>query len=404
MPYKSCSLFGSLRYLSCIKNSVSLINGPSGCAFFNRNNIVVVNGYYTAIEKVQIPKIFSIDFDEQDVIFGAQSKMEKAIDDIIKKYDPEVVFLFNCCVSEVIGEDIDSLAKQKQTEHGTLVLPVHSAGFKGDHKFGMRMACDILFDNFFCHSNEKCEDRVNILGDLDYHNRSSKVLIDVLNEIGINNINHIPGNASVNELMKASSASLNIVTCENASRHLANKFLDNSNIPYIGNDSGLYGIDNTYKTCLEIYNFFNKSASKLDMLYQSSKKDLHEIRVKLEGKKAFIVAGTRRAIGYSNILKELGIEIQVIFSESEEKYINKNDFLPFSENVLLNESPEDLATIIEKERPDFILSTLSELIAPHKYVKRLSDDFAGFTGSKRMGEYLLSSINSDDRTYLRIQE
>lgn len=135
IPFKSCSLFGSLRYLSNLKNVVCLIHGPSGCSFFNRGAMISLNGYYCSKQKVPIPKIYCTDFNENDTIFGGIEKLNKAVDEIVDKLSPEAIFILNCCVSEVIGENIDDVAANSSIKHGINIIPVHSAGFKGDHKY-----------------------------------------------------------------------------------------------------------------------------------------------------------------------------------------------------------------------------------------------------------------------------
>ena len=45
---------------------------------------------------------------------------------------------------------------------------------------------------------------------------------------------------------------------------------------------------------------------------------------------------------------------------------------------------------IEREKPDYIFSTLPELIAPYRYLPRPEVDFSGMEGSVRMAAYLAS--------------
>ena len=49
-PFRSCYLFGALRYLANLKDTVCLIHGPTGCSFFCRNSVMILNGYKDTVE------------------------------------------------------------------------------------------------------------------------------------------------------------------------------------------------------------------------------------------------------------------------------------------------------------------------------------------------------------------
>lgn len=401
-PFRSCSLFGALRYFCNISNSVILIHGPSGCSFFNRNAMIRLNGYYSAKHVVPVPHIYCTDFDENDVIFGGTEKVKNALSEIIEKLSPEVVFVMNCCVSEIIGEDIDNIAVEFTRRYGIRVIPVHSAGFKGDHKYGMKMASEILFREFIDNENPRRSMCVNILGDLDYFNHTSQELIRVLNEAGVASIHLVPGNCSINELQHVSEASLNIITCGNASRHLAQLFYERFQIPFIGDNASLFGIENTYNTYCKIFDTLNLDKAMLDKKRQCAQERLQQYLPFFKGKSAVIVSGTRRALGYAEIFKNLGIEIKLIFSEFDPVYTDQKDFMKYSQNVFLNYYPNDMIRKIEDMNPNFIFSTLSELVAPYKYIARTDDDFAGFDGVERMAKHLITKFEEGEKLFVKI--
>lgn len=390
--YQSCSLFGALRYFANIEDSVCVINGPSGCSFYARNAVVNLNGFFESLSEVKIPHIFTVDFTEKDVIFGNEERLERALSDIIQKYQPKLIVVFNCCVSEIIGTDIDQIAKDlSERENNTKVIAVHSAGFKGDQRHGMKLAAQLLFDNIFqkrIGQINTVKDKVNILGDFDYFNRSTKELVEKLKKIGISNITQVPGSCSIDELYAAPDASLNIITCQNASRYLAELMKAKFGIPYIGKGFDLYGLDNCFKSYLSLYQFFGKDTLELEQEYKETKDALNSYKSILAGKHAIIVAGTRRSLGYAAILKELGMNVDLIFCENIDTFIKREEYLRYSENVLLNVRIDDLAYQIKRINPDIILTTLPEMVAPNQYIPRLSDDFAGFSGCLRMAEYI----------------
>lgn len=403
-PYKSCSLFGTLRYFSNIKNSICLIHGPSGCAFFNRNGIIRLNGYYSAPYKIDIPKIFCTGYNENDAIFGAEDKLKTAVRELLRTFSPDVIFIFNCCVTEITGENIDDIAKSISRESGVMCIPVHSAGFKGDHKVGMHMAVDLLFRYFITEPHKIRKRSVNILADFDYFNNTSAELVKILNRIGVTDITHVPGRCTVTELKECNGAELNIVACGFAGRKFAEMFKKKYGTPYIGNGIDFYGISKSYLLYCSLCNFYSCDKSWLVAMKNEAFRKLSEYKPFFAGRHAVIVAGMRRSVGYSEILTELGVKIDFIFSECDERFYSNDIYLQYSENIMCNDPAMRLYDIVEEKKPDIVLSTLSELIAPHKYITRTDEDFAGFEGALRFAEYIKTNLEKIDRSlFVQIQ-
>lgn len=403
-PYKSCSLFGSLRYFANLQNTICLVHGPSGCSFYARNSIIRLNGYYSAKERIRMPKIFCTDLEETDVIFGGTDKLKNAIEELLNKYTPELFVVFNCCVSEIIGDNIDDVVNEFNDLSDTRFIAIHSAGFKGDHKYGMKMAGEVLLNEIFIDDSAKQKtDRVNILGDFDYFNRSTQCIMKLLSSIGINNYKNIPGVSSLDELKTSPSACLNIITCQNASRNLAELMKKKYDIPYIGDKYGFYGINSCFETYKEIYEFFCKDIKELEMIRDEYLSKVSSYIEQLRGKKACIVSGTRRALGYANMLKEFGVDIAFIFTESNECYTTKEDLFYYSNNVMCNDDPEQLFSVIDEIRPDFVFSTLPELVAPNKYAKRKDEDYADFDGALQFAKDLVEMLGKDNSFFIRME-
>ena len=390
-PYKSCSLFGALRYFANIKDVVCLVHGPSGCTYFNRSAVLNMNGYFNAPSKVSIPKIYCTDFDEKDAVFGGQEKIFCASKELIEKFKPSALFIFNCCVSEIIGEDIDDVAENIFEQYKIPVIPVHSAGFKGDHRYGMRLAGDLLLDHFMTEKTETVIGKVNVLGEFDYFNRAIIEARNMLELAGAKEISFIPGKCSISELKEAPNACLNLITCQNASRNLAEKMKQKFNIPYLGKVSDFYGVENCYKIYNQIFDFFQTDKKLVEELYEKSLKDISLLKKQLCGSTAFVIAGTRRALGYSQMLQELGVSVEFLFSECDEEFVKKEQFMKHSSNIMCNEYPDNIGDMIKQKKPDFILSTLPELVAPEQSMRRPLTDFAGFYGAVEMGKYLLNA-------------
>lgn len=387
-PYKSCSMMGALRIAANFDKTVCIINGPAGCAFFCRNTILQINGYLHPLAKNIKVNIYTVDFNEKDVIFGAKDKLVKAILQIFDLMHPEMIFIFNCCVSEVIGEDLDEVVFEAEQKIDAMLIPVRTAGFKGDHKFGMRLMNEIIFDKLIRDNHiEKKSFSVNILGETDVYYSTTRELSTLLKEANIEIICRIPGRSNLEQIRKSVNARLNIVICGSASYVLAEKYRIKFDIPYI-HGNRFYSISESYKAYCEIYNFFGISTKKITEMRDKALEELRTIKEKLQDKKVFIIAGARRAVGYAEVFRELGMEVSYIFSETSPGYTERGTFDGLAKEVVCDEWDADLREKIINQKPHLVISTIPEVTLPIRTVSRVVDDFSGFEGTIRMAKYV----------------
>lgn len=388
-PFRSCYLFGALRYLANLKDTVCLIHGPTGCSFFCRNSVMILNGYKDTVEHSG-PRIFSTCFNDDDVVFGGQKKLERAINDIYNKYHPKIIFVLNCCVTEIIGENIKDVANLLGDKLGCKIFTLNSAGFKGDHKVGMINAGNLLIDSLSDNNINKEKNTLNILGEFNINLNTTQELKKYLTagRIKVNTI--FPATSTIEEINNIGSAELNYVVCNNASKNIAKKLENKFNIHSIYNNFGFFGVENSYSILEEIFNFFNIKNRDYQNIYIKTKKELKKFYDKLNGKTAIIISGNRRSLGYANLLNELGIKIKCIFTEKPLEEFNKEDYYKFTDKVLIEENSDDLRKIIEELKPDFVFSTFGEIVYPYKTIFRPKEDFAGFEGAIRFAEYLVN--------------
>lgn len=392
--YKSCSLFGSLRFFSNIKNSVHLINGPSGCAFFNASAVFQRNKVKF---KGDCPKIFSTDFNENDVVFGGLGKLNNAILEIVNQFQPEVIFVYNCCVTEIIGENIVELCDKISKAKDTLVIPVRSAGFKGDHKMGMKLASSILCDKFLNNNpKEKTSYSISILGEQNINCTNTKELVEIVSKQGIK-INAIfPGNCTIDDIRNINSSSLIYVLCGNNSMGIAKYLYDQYNIPYIYDKQLYMGMENCKNKIDEIFNFFHISSDVHKIYFEHALKEIQQFKDYFSNKTAIVVAGTSKALGYSALLSELGIDIKLIFTEESSYSEVKEDFLDFSSNVYCDSESEELSNMIKTINPDYLITTLTDIVLPEPFLVLEHSDYVGINGAIKLAKFL-QQIDKDPK-------
>lgn len=122
--YGGCTLTGALSVTTQITDAVTVIHGPAGCSHHNTSLLHAVGleqGDFT------LPRIVSSNMSEQDIIFGGEGTLERAIDTAMEQ-DPGAICVLTSCVSETIGDDAALVCSR---ERGVPVVHIPTGGFLG---------------------------------------------------------------------------------------------------------------------------------------------------------------------------------------------------------------------------------------------------------------------------------
>ena len=403
-PAGSCFVFGVLRYFSVIKNCVCLLHGPAGCTFFNRGAVLRVN--QLSDQDSDIPLIFCTDFNEKDTIFGGITKLKRAIQEIDEQYRPEIIAVINCCVSEVIGEDIENVATRLSDKVKAVIVPVRGAGFRGNHKKGMKEASLILYNRFVKPHASKIKTRtrsINYLGEMNPNNWSITELRSILEGHGIATNCNVPTESSVENLRRLGEAGFNYLVCGSASGKLSKKLKNDFDIPTIAHGRPYMGVKNCRDILLEIFSAFGIESSLPDDLFNDAMQTTKANREYFASKTACIVCGTRRSLGYAAILKELGFSIEYIFAESDEDWAIEAELKKQSSHVVLDKAPQDVLSQVQSQKPDVLMTSLSSLVVPERYILG-NQNFYGFAGFKNAAALLRDRLHQYGTLTVSVEE
>ncbi|HMW41892.1 MAG TPA: nitrogenase component 1, partial [Plasticicumulans sp.] len=189
MTIRGCAYAGSKGVVwGPIKDMVHISHGPVGCGQYSwasRRNYFIGTTGIDSFGTMQ----FTSDFQEKDIVFGGDKKLEKIIDEI------QVLFPLNKgisiqseCPIGLIGDDIEAVAKKKSKEYeGKTIVPVRCEGFRGvSQSLGHHIANDAIRDWVFDKSTGEIEGfvptpyDVTIIGDYNIGGDawSSRILLE----------------------------------------------------------------------------------------------------------------------------------------------------------------------------------------------------------------------------------
>ena len=118
-----CTLTGALAVTTGIRDSVTIIHGPAGCA---HHNFSLLHATLLDQDQMEIPKVLSSALSEKDVIFGGEETLLDSIKEAASM-SPGIICVLSTCVTETIGDDVRAVAGNT----GLPVCVVPTAGFLG---------------------------------------------------------------------------------------------------------------------------------------------------------------------------------------------------------------------------------------------------------------------------------
>lgn len=128
----SCSMPGVWRAVAYMDGAVVVFHSPRACAHVART--MDINSQYRTLSENEreqwgsVP-LLSSQMQEKDAIFGGVARLEKCLRFAIETYKPKCLMIANSCVAGVIGDDVESVAREVEEEYNVPILTVECCGF-----------------------------------------------------------------------------------------------------------------------------------------------------------------------------------------------------------------------------------------------------------------------------------
>jgi light-independent protochlorophyllide reductase B subunit len=288
IPRGTCQLFGAIKALGTLKRCAILVHGPKGCVY-HINYILGMRGDRPS-------QVYSTCLDENDVIFGAEERLREAIEELDATGSYDLIAVLSCCASSIIGEDVMSAAKEARTH--SRVIGIAAGGFEGDFRRGQQETLRTLVDELAVDAERIVPRSVNLIGVL----RSGpdlRELVSILGRIRVSVTAVLTAGASLQEIQRMGSASLNIVLCESSGKAAAERLLDRFGTPFLIADLPI-GHGATRLFCRKVE----------DALGTKESTGWPEVPIPavLPGRRIALIGGPTRAVAFTRLLQEMGIE------------------------------------------------------------------------------------------------
>lgn len=148
---------GILWSLLAIEDCVILEYGPAGTTHFSM-------GLFGELGESQQNRLFTTHMNEDDVVMGDVSRLEKALVEIDRNFAPKVIFVVASSVAAVIGTDMKGVCSYMQEKVKARLIAFEQGGFRGDYSVGLLEAYKLLVQELPAEHPETRPDTVNLIG------------------------------------------------------------------------------------------------------------------------------------------------------------------------------------------------------------------------------------------------
>ncbi|WP_228259562.1 nitrogenase iron-molybdenum cofactor biosynthesis protein NifE [Siculibacillus lacustris] len=358
-----CAFDGAKIVLQPITDCAHLVHAPLACEGNSWDNRGAASSGPTLWRTS-----FTTDLTELDVVMGqGERKLWKAIREIAEAHRPPAIFVYETCVTALIGDDLDAVCSHASAKFGLPVIPVHAAGFVGSKNLGNKLAGEALLDHVIgtVEPDDVGPYDVNILGEFNLAGEFWLVK-PLLDELGIRVRACVPGDARYADVAAAHTARATMMVCSTALINLARKMEERWGIPYF--EGSFYGVADTSEALRQLSRMLVARGAPADLLDRTEAliareeaivwEKLEAFRPRLQGRRVLLNTGGVKSWSVVAALMEIGIEIvgtSVKKSTIEDKERIKQ-ILKDENHTFDGMAPRDLYALLERADADIMLS------------------------------------------------
>lgn len=299
-----------------IGDMVHIVHGPVGCSYYSwntRRNLFKPRNDGKDYSKY----CFTTDMQDQDIIFGGEKKLRKAIEEAYAIFHPKAISVHATCPVGLIGDDIQAVAREMTGKLGIDVIAFNCEGYKGvSQSGGHHIANNKLFEKIVGTDDSEEDHRfvVNMLGEYNIGGDAWEIE-RVFDRCGIRVLSTFSGNASIDEMRRAHTANLNLVMCHRSINYMAEMMETGYGIPWL--KVNFIGVQAMAKSMRKIAAYFEDEelTKRLEEVIEDevshAEKAIAPCRERLQGKTVMLFVGGSRAHHYQHLFKDLGMEVIV---------------------------------------------------------------------------------------------
>jgi len=315
-----CKFFTSFYVVNGIRHVVPLVHGPTGCPLWVSD--IVRTRECCEFRGVPLEPTACTSLDETNVIYGGEGKLLEAVKEADERYHPDLIVILSCCCSGIIGDDVESVAREAEKRVHARVLALRSEGFGGDFRSGYEDAFELIMDLMEPPKTTR-RGTINLIGarmgpSLTEFSDDLDEITKLLGAVGVKINAVIAGGCTVDEIKRAREVEMNASWCYDWGQKLGDAMEARFGIPY-SRTGQPYGLEATEEWLMGIAAPLGMKKEAARVVQRETARvqpDLTYLHHALEGKTAVIeiseFPGPIRALSLARMANECGAHPVVI--------------------------------------------------------------------------------------------
>lgn len=405
---RGCSYAGCKGVvLGPTRDILQITHGPIGCGFYSwltrRNQTKPA----TLSDTNYMPYALSTDMQDDNIIFGGEKKLKKAIEEAIQIFKPKALGIFSTCPVGLIGDDVHAVAREMEARFPEVnIFGFSCEGYKGvSQSAGHHVANNKVFTDVVGTLEMKKPDKfvVNLLGEYNIGGDAFEIE-RIFEACGIKLHATFSGNSVYDEFASAHNADLNVVMCHRSINYMAEMMEKKYGIPWF--KVNFIGAESTAKSMKKIAQFFGDKELVARVEYvmaeELAKVDTVRkvIKARCEGKTAMLFVGGSRAHHYQDLFAEIGMKTLAAGYE----FAHRDDYegrkvIPTIKVDADSRNIEELEVHPDPQRyrPRITVEQMSELKASGL---NLNNDYDGMMTEMESGTLVIDDLNHHETEVL----
>jgi nitrogenase molybdenum-iron protein alpha chain len=402
-----CQQINSMAALMSLDDAVFIAHSPQGCVGCTSLAVDMyrVGQAHRGVKNIKNPHIIVTNLDQKSVIFGGESKLRESVKKAVDRYHPKLIFIFASCASGVIGDDIDAIAADLQTENEALIVPIHCEGFKSK-------ICASGFDAAFISINKyilkkqklpRQDNLVNLFAPVSISYADQKEMERMLGLLNIET-NYIPFYSSLEKIQKIPAAAASTSICKVFADEFMKTLEEDYGIPYSHTVMPI-GVRNTDQWFRGIAKVIGKETEAEEIIAREHERILPlvaKIKERLQGKRVFICGGTGRSFAAAALIDDFGMELVGLETptydddaQTDIEYLNgihKNFVVDVA-----NMQPFEQVNLVNKLKPDVFIGVpdwAAKLGIPTTHVLDMKRPTMGYDGLLYLGNKIADQLQN----------
>jgi len=357
-----CAFDGAKIVLQPITDAAHLVHGPIACEGNSWDN----RHAYSSDSKLYRTGM-TTDMSEMDVIYGGEKHLWKSIKEVIERFDPPAVFVYQTCVPAMIGDDIVKVCKTATEKFNKPVIPVEAPGFVGSKSLGNKLAGEALLDYVIGTAEPEftTDTDINIIGDYNLVGELWQVE-PLFKKLGIRILGRMTGDAKYHEIASAHRARVNLMICSQAMVNVGRKMQERYGIPYY--EGSFYGVVDMSETLRNISRLLVERGGPADLMERTEALIAEEearvtdrlayYKTRLNGKRVLLNTGGVKSWSVVQALQDCGMIItQTAIKKSTEEDKEKiKEIMGDDAHMFDGMAPREMYTILKDSKADIMLS------------------------------------------------